>query len=84
MQPLDMRSDRTHIDALFVDPDIAVLMDRNQDGHCRLLNGSQCIWARNIYASLLDERGGHDEKNQHDEHDIKHGRQVDVGLVVTT
>ena len=40
------------------------------------------VFVRAVYikANLLDEGCGHDEKDQHDEHDIQHRCQINLAL----
>jgi hypothetical protein len=80
MQAFDMRSDRIWVHSLFVYPDIAARADGDQQGNRRLLLRCHCLWAKYVNASLLDKRGGNDEEDQHDENDVQHRRQIDIGF----
>jgi len=64
-----------------VDPDVVVGIDGDEDVGLGLLHCSGGLRAVDVDAGLLDEGGGNDEEDQHDEHHVEHRCDVDAGFL---
>jgi hypothetical protein len=80
MQALDVGPQGAWIDHALVDPDLVVFRDRDQDIGAFLAHGGFGVRAIDIDARLLDEGGGDNKEDEHDEHHVQHGRDIDFAL----
>jgi len=81
VQPLDVRPNRADVDTAAVHPHLVGVGDGNQDVHIILGIGGFRFRPVHLHARFLDKGSSHDEEDQHDEHHVQHGRQVDLGFV---
>jgi hypothetical protein len=81
MHALNVGAHRARVNEATVDPDFIVGVDQHEDiGVLRFTLSHRRVGPVYVKPDFLDKRRRHDEKDQHDKHDVEHRRQVDLVL----
>ena len=85
VEPLDVGPHGAPVDVTLSDDDAIPVRNLHHDAllvRIRRRRRLVRIGRVQIQAHFLDESGGHNKEDEHDENDVQHGRQIDRAFVI--